>query len=327
MNLYLHIGNHKTGSTAIQSILESNLEVLREADCLYPETGRVKGAHHGIVRHLKKETESHFSDFIGHKADEDGFNSLVNNLKEECDGYNNIIISSEEFFNYNSLDIERVKKFLSLFNNTTVITYLRNQLAHIESSYKFSISWMHDKECRSFNEYYKYQTKSSYHRYLPTIEFWELLVDKVECVCFEENTSFLVGPICKKLGIANPKEALNLNSVSRNKSPSVLEVVILQKLKAANTASEEISNIMKKVRSLIFRDLDAPLMNATFFTFDQYIYSRDLYKESNEIIQKMYGINLNRHVPDPKKLRFYDRIKEGKVNDIEELILYLMELK
>lgn len=53
--VYLHIGQHKTATTYIQSSLAKNFNVLkREFDLLYPKTGRNgrKGAHHNFTYYL-----------------------------------------------------------------------------------------------------------------------------------------------------------------------------------------------------------------------------------------------------------------------------------
>ena len=47
--IYLHIGHHKTGTTAIQQFCTHNTSTLKELGYLIPETGLVEGGHHGLT--------------------------------------------------------------------------------------------------------------------------------------------------------------------------------------------------------------------------------------------------------------------------------------
>lgn len=49
MRLVLHIGNHKTGSTAIQTALSNSYKHLVSNGILYPKAGRARNAHHNLV--------------------------------------------------------------------------------------------------------------------------------------------------------------------------------------------------------------------------------------------------------------------------------------
>lgn len=318
MNLYLHIGNHKTGSTAIQSLLENNTETLNRTDFIYPQTGRLKGAHHGIVRHLKKETEKHFDDFVGKKTERKDFELLLKNLQEECAEYCNIIISSEEFFNCNSLDSIRVHEFISLFENVTVIVYLRNQIDHIESSYKFSIAWDKEMENRTFDEYLEFQLNSEYHEYLPTLEYWSGIQNTlVKCVSFDENKSQLFKSFLSLIDRIEINNLVDLSKISRNKSPSTFETAVLREFKGRKNL-DTIKALLNKLTA------DSEGQINTLYTFEQYVKIRDKFKTSNELLHEKYGINLNKYVPDPRKKFFVNQSAIDKIQTLQDLIIIML---
>lgn len=90
MKIFLHIGNYKTGSTAIQSFLFSNRDSLRALGYYVPETGRIGDAHHAWAGSLLGRP--------GSPGDTDG---LYGKILEELDrsGCDKAIVSSETLFN------------------------------------------------------------------------------------------------------------------------------------------------------------------------------------------------------------------------------------
>ena len=55
MNIYLHMGFYKTGTTAIQKFLSLNRDQLVKQGFLYPAIGAYGDAHFPISRGLNKE--------------------------------------------------------------------------------------------------------------------------------------------------------------------------------------------------------------------------------------------------------------------------------
>ncbi|MHB8232145.1 MAG: hypothetical protein ACYDDB_04520 [bacterium] len=55
--LFLHIGTHKTGTTALQSLLATNDRLLSNSGVLFPSAGRIGkySGHHNIARELNDE--------------------------------------------------------------------------------------------------------------------------------------------------------------------------------------------------------------------------------------------------------------------------------
>lgn len=122
--LILHIGRHKTGTTALQYNLVQNREALAEAGIHYPETGRDWVAHHPVADTLASLPGSASGP---HNVE------LLSRLLEEirtC-GKSRILISSEGF---QRCDPHIVREAFREFD-VTIVVYLRDQLSYLQSSY------------------------------------------------------------------------------------------------------------------------------------------------------------------------------------------------
>lgn len=119
--LYLHIGLHKTGTSAIQSFLCQNRTSLSEKGFYYPDTGKFE-AHHSIAAFLRKEAS-------------DGNNKLI--LKDKflsLTGDNDVSIISSEIFSECG-DISSLSVLPEIYDDITVVVYVRRQDKLLESAY------------------------------------------------------------------------------------------------------------------------------------------------------------------------------------------------
>lgn len=128
--VFLHIGTHKTGTTAIQKFLASAEGRLREDGVLYPRSGRPAedhGAQYG--HHLlswairKKKGVDHYNDWkevIGE----------IDAAKEQI-----AVLSSEDFETCTDGQIARIAALLKDFD-VHVVLYLRNPIGFTVSAYK-----------------------------------------------------------------------------------------------------------------------------------------------------------------------------------------------
>lgn len=321
MRLHLHIGNHKTGSTAIQSVLDKNSSLLKERNVIYPKTGEVAGAHHGLVAALKASTSESFRMHTNMSGEhKPSFERLLADLTEECKEYEDVILSSEEFFNSATLDSTKCERLLSEFESVNVICYLRNQPDHIESSYKFSIAWEKEAENRSFADYLEFQLNSKYHEYLPTIEYWERFNNtNVRCCSFDEKKAHLIASFFSFIDKSDLTKEIDLTHLSRNSSPSPFETTIIRALKEISSPlsiKELINNLKEEPQN--------PSNINTLYTYDEFIKVRDKFKASNEKLLEKYGININKHVPDPRTKNFVNINSLGKIKTLKDLVTVLM---
>ena len=128
---YIHIGTPKTGTTALQKTLVSNLSVLKEKGYLYPKTGLwARGhsdAHHNLAYQLYN------SPFFDPK------HGTLEQLVSEIKMWNGDVIISSEIF----VGLYNNQKKLSLLKgvfdtcglDSIVIIYLRDLIEYVEKMY------------------------------------------------------------------------------------------------------------------------------------------------------------------------------------------------
>ncbi len=145
--LYLHIGHHKTGTSAIQQFCVNNRHKLEEQGLLYPETGiAFDRMHHKLAWSLWDKPWAHKDIVEQILEDVESADILWNNLREEIEdrGLNNVLISCEEFSTRSTLEqCQKVKNYINkTFENfeVKIIVYLRRQDEAIESRYKWLVS-------------------------------------------------------------------------------------------------------------------------------------------------------------------------------------------
>ena len=153
--LILHIGGFRTGSTSTQTAFWSSRRLLRRQGILYPETGLVIRAHHGLGLGV-----------LGRGIDglypapqcENILDSLAREV--ESSGCDTVLVSTELFmlllddtFPTEGFE-ERFRRFLSLFDEVRVLCVVRHQAPLLESSYRFEVL-RHDNRGRPVRECFK----------------------------------------------------------------------------------------------------------------------------------------------------------------------------
>lgn len=189
--LILHIGAHKTGSTAIQSYLYENLSNLQSLNwdlfCWDLQGERIKTGN-----------ANHWLEYSGEKQN---FRAKVNrNLKSFLGGKttHNLIFSSEELFWLNcEEDITALRDlFTQLFDKITVVCYLRRQDKHLLSHYQQGFKYPHSTARRFFGDQICHTPKiepyfSEYLNYFNKIKKWQKIFTPAEFILREFERSKL----------------------------------------------------------------------------------------------------------------------------------------
>lgn len=161
----LHIGTHKTGTTAIQAYLSENRERLLEQGVDFPIVGRTPAgaqAHRhfsALFRNTVNEIPPEFKQAIS-----GGFTS-----SEKC------ILSSEDF--WFCADREAVDRAFSVIGtNAKVVCYLREPVSHIFSMYREAIKGGETAPCGEFVSRFRRGltegNKYGYYRYQERLGNW-----------------------------------------------------------------------------------------------------------------------------------------------------------
>jgi len=137
MKLLLHIGMHKTGTSALQAFLRSQGARLLAHGALYPAHGQHHdGAHHGLWHALANQDQA--AAFV---------RAIQAEVAESPRAVDTVILSSEllEKIGQDPERAQSIKALISAFDTVEVLYFLRNQGELIQSIYK---QWIKDDAMR-----------------------------------------------------------------------------------------------------------------------------------------------------------------------------------
>ncbi len=133
--IFVHCGLHKTGTTALQTVLMRKAAVLAQNGILYPRTGRLDvlgGGHHNIAWQIARDRR--FDPNLG----------TVEALVEEIKGFDGKIVLSSEDFESILGNRSLIDRFFSAFAGANpdvhFVIYLRNQMSYCESIFIENLS-------------------------------------------------------------------------------------------------------------------------------------------------------------------------------------------
>lgn len=159
--LYIHIGNFKTGTSAIQKFCHDHSEALQKAGLYYFKSCRPERNH---TNHGRLSLEL-FKKFGGNPpgwyVDEYSYDSAVTEIKKEIvenSSFDKYLISSEEFYRLGGLSnsqevIQTLKQsFNGLDIDIKIIMYAREPLAFLTSWYN-QVTKGDGQPTRTFNDF------------------------------------------------------------------------------------------------------------------------------------------------------------------------------
>lgn len=147
----IHIGGHKTGSTAIQSFCASNATYLQQIGLVYPlellTDINIDGlqAHHGLVNFFMDDSLLWDSVDLKPKAVANIGCYLLSLPRDK-----NILLSSENFTWLDENAIDNFKKLLDGYD-VHIVLYVRRQDNALQALYQTSV--LYNKETGTFDEY------------------------------------------------------------------------------------------------------------------------------------------------------------------------------
>jgi len=299
----LHIGVHKTGTTAIQYFLYSKREeLMNEWGILYPLTGISTGYGHPMYPWSIRGVKPPSGDIVDIKH-------LLQSLLDEVKSYapKRILLSSEEFDMLKKAEILKFKETIEHFGLELekIICYIRRQDLAVESIYReavknhirykdtFDISilvnWM--KEALDYNS-----LLYNWKQVFPEAEIIPRIYDRK---LFPEGNVIL--DFLSILGVDIPEA--KATKIEANPSLSHLSTLVMRRINEEFNLSYE--NHIKIVNYLFQLDKDEGIPIKTFFTLQERIEFLDRFRESNEKLFREWFNSENKFVLTPEEIEFY----------------------
>ncbi|HEX8234279.1 MAG TPA: hypothetical protein VF559_13145 [Caulobacteraceae bacterium] len=278
--LLLHIGTHKTGTTALQRFLVDNQGALAGLNHRYAAAGRPVGryAQHNLAR----------------RGDEEGHEAPWGQLAEEMGERAGVVhlVSSEAFWNVSPEVAARHSRQLG---EVKVVAYVRRQDNFLESLYKHNIKL---GASLSFEEFF--QKRKKIGDYLSVLEKWEALFGRENLVVRPYDTPSgsidIIADFLTLLGI-DPKGEFARPPRS-NSSP---RVELVNVIRAANRTEE------LRLNDRLFAELRqrnrAYARSGDLLSLEQRQRIVDHFAEANaEMARRYFPAEVKEGFPPPKAL-------------------------
>lgn len=327
MELVLHIGLSKTGTSAIQNFLWRKKQLLyKKFRVLYPTTGIFSEsgvyAHYNIAWSIYKPEEVCVYNIPT-------LEKIATSLHEEILRYNDIkqlIISSESFMHIKDEEsYSNLNKLIHNFNfaKVKILVYLRRQDIWQESSWIQVLKTMIIKTTP-----FRYSCRYSvYHldwllRYDYLLKRWHSAFPEAQIIprIYDRNLfphGNVILDFLSILGIQIPEEEAR---VEANPSISHLSALALSRINEIYDLPEDIH--IKLVKALLEIDSKEKSPLKSFFTLKERMEFLEHFRESNEKLFKEWFNSENRFVLSEEEIEFYkeqDEILKDK-DYLERLI-------
>ncbi len=179
LDLALHIGSNKTGTSSIQYFLRDNRERLAELGHLFPESpGNARHTQLSLFVKSDSELEKTVEWYRQRHSDPARFRkSFRRRLFAEIErsGLSRVLLSDEALYASSKRSLRRLSEFVGrLANNLRVVVYLRRQDDHLVSRYQQVVKVGEIKRLSEWaNEPDHADTYDYYHR----LRTWERLLE------------------------------------------------------------------------------------------------------------------------------------------------------
>lgn len=166
MRFIIHLGTHKTGTTALQSFLSRNRKRLQKQRILYPRFAERDNAHHEFAWRISGRVDK--GDIaVAPRVFVENF------VREaESEGSESVILSSEEFeFIRGPSQIAQLGELLG-GHDVLLIVYLRRQDFYLESEYGQHLRMYQTRETKTLMEFLCRYGLSDRFNYRRTLAPW-----------------------------------------------------------------------------------------------------------------------------------------------------------
>jgi hypothetical protein len=288
--IVLHIGTPKTGTTAIQSAIVANTDVLRAADIWFLEAGRHKAAHNDLANSVRRKGADHnFKDALQEE--------VTSQAAKRPNG--KILLSSEIFSLIDPPKIQAALPFLSDYP-LKIIVYLRRQDRYAEAFFKQRIK--NGRSVMPFDQFLTSRLGRSITDYNALLGGWAETFSEAEIIPrLYERDRFVNGDImvdfATQLGL-EPGQIV-ASTTERNISPSKDVIDILLAL-SAHLDGQQLRSVYRALKPL---QLDGFSASGDLFTPETRHDYLDQFSGANEELRDAYFPTEMRlfNLDDPKR--------------------------
>lgn len=273
IKLYLHVGIHKTGTTAIQHFLRINNKILKESGIYLP------------VGHF---SDNRPQDLVFKMIKNDlKYMEILDQMKKECirNKCHSIILSNEDMVIMENKNV--VEKLNELFD-LKVLIYLRREDKYLESNYSF-FTTLFETRCNYKKSIYAIPAMSNISKFFCNlIKVYDGIIDKkrIYIKSYDEviKNDFLLGSFLEMLGL-DLNEKFKLSSNMKNVSPNKYIVEFMTSIDDRLDDREQYYKMLNwlKTKSII-KNGPQPI----FFTKKERIDLMNRCCECNKIISNEY---------------------------------------
>jgi hypothetical protein len=175
--LFIHIGTHKTGSTAIQNFLLLNKPELLKIGVLFPG---VPDDHYQITNELRDSEKPYLNK-------ETQVYKIFTDIKSNINVFDTFIISSEGFCENYQVILPRLVEMLAYFNlqiDIKVIMFYRYQASNLESTYQQYVKQLSTRLKMTFRHFLELNYHSAVFDYYLLLNSWSKYFDRNNLLVF-----------------------------------------------------------------------------------------------------------------------------------------------
>jgi hypothetical protein len=290
LKIFLHIGWHKTGSTAIQQFLSRNRAALLSGHGVhYPQAGLIKTAHHLAAWSVQEPLRSVWAKKIGFKRRAE---QLLPDMVEEGRQVHAkaMVVSSEEFSSATRPEVERLSRILQ-GKEVRVVCYVRRQDKYLESLYSQLVKVSFLRHRGELQKFIDQKLKSGEADYFRQFSKWSSFFPKDSLDIWPYDRHLLKqGDVrkdfCDGIGITDV-ENLEFSNEDVNESLSFDSVHFLRRINSISLSEGQHVKLVRVLREL---DRGKNPADRTLLTPDQRLRIHAHFRESNSRFTDEYGI-------------------------------------
>ncbi len=288
MEILIHAGRHKSGTSSIQRTLYNNRKVLSDMGVLYPHYGCRGYGHHELAERLSIKNES----------DETSYNEALeiwnNILKSSGPSQDKIVLSSEAFQNCSPLHIASFFKGHSV----KVVFYVRNKVDYLASAYLQKVHATDYSGCAG--SFLNNHFNVDYSKY---INQWVSVFEKNCILRIFDRATLVNGDVCEDFFYHFLPKVVSWEKIENDVNPS-LPVEVLEFKKALNNLYPELAFDQRVYSALSLASIKLKDSNKFVVPDSAFFKVLGKVKEGDNTVENVSGVSVPFQYPIKRRPDF-----------------------